>query len=94
VTVTNTGSVAGEDVVQLYVRALDSRVERARRELKAFARIRLEPGAATQVVLEIPVRELAWYDEKRGWVVEPGRYLLMAGHHAEDARALEQVVTL
>jgi beta-glucosidase len=94
VTVTNTGSVAGEDVVQFYVRALDSRVERARRELKAFARVRLEAGAATQVVLEVPVSELAYRDEKRGWVVEPGRYLLLAGHHAEDASALEKVITL
>jgi beta-glucosidase len=94
VTVTNTGSVAGGDVVQLYVRALDSRVERARRELKAFARVRLEPGAATPVVLEVPVSELAYRDEKHGWVVEPGRYLLLAGHHAEDASALEKVMTL
>ena len=94
VTVTNTGSIAGEDVVQLYVRALDSHVERARRELKAFARVRLEPGAATQVVLEVPVSELAYYEEKRGWVMEPGRYLLLAGHHAEDASALEKVITL
>jgi beta-glucosidase len=69
-------------------------VERARRELKAFARVRLEPGAAAQVALEIPVSELAWYDEKRGWVVDPGRYLLLAGHHAEDASALEKVITL
>jgi beta-glucosidase len=94
VTVTNTGRIAGEDVVQLYVRALDSRVERARRELKAFARVRLEPGAAAQVILEVPVSELAYRDDKRGWVVEPGRYLLLAGHHAEDASALEKIVTL
>ena len=93
-TVTNTGQVAGEDVVQLYVRALDSRVERARRELKAFARVRLEPGVSAPVVLEVPVAELAYRDEKRGWVVEPGRYLLLAGHHAEDASALQTVVTL
>ena len=92
VTVTNTGGAAGEEVVQLYVRALDSRVERARRELKAFARVSLAPGASRPVVLEVPVSELAYYDEKRGWVVELGRYLLLAGHHAEDAGALEKVV--
>jgi beta-glucosidase len=69
-------------------------VERARRELKAFARVRLQPGAAARVVLQVPVSELAYYDEKRGWVVEPGRYLLFAGHHAEDAAAPETVVTL
>jgi hypothetical protein len=62
--------------------------------LKAFARVRLEPGTATQVALEVPVSELAYYDEKRGWVVEPSRYLLLAGHHAEDTAALEKIVTL
>ncbi len=94
VTVANTGARAGEEVVQIYVRAPGSPVERARRELKAFARVHLEPGASAPVTLQIPVSELAWYDEKRGWVVEPGRYLLLAGRDAEDADALEAVVSL
>lgn len=94
VTVENAGSMAGDEVVQLYVRALDSKVERARRELKAFARVRVEPGAAAAATLEIPVKDLAYYDETRGWVVEPGRYLLLAARHAEDAAALERTVAI
>lgn len=94
VTVENTGRVAGDEVVQLYVRALDSRVERARRELKAFTRVRVEPGASATATLEVPIADLAYYDERRGWVVEPGRYVLMAARHAEDAGALEQTVTI
>jgi len=94
VTVANTGKAAGDEVVQLYVRAIDSRVERARRELKAFARVALAPGASAPVALEIPVAELAYYDERRGWVVEPGRYLLLVGRHAEDAGALEKIVVV
>jgi len=94
VTVANTGDVAGEEVVQLYVRALDSKVERARRELKAFARVHLAAGASETVILQVPAAELAYYDANAGWVVEPGRYLLLAGRHAEDPHALEAVVTI
>jgi beta-glucosidase len=94
VTVENTGRIAGDEVVQLYVRALDSKVERARRELKAFARVHVEAGASVPVTLEVPVADLAYYDEKRGWVVEPGRYLLLAARHAEDAGALEKTVVI
>ena len=93
VTVTNTGGAAGEEVVQLYVRALDSQVERASRELKAFARVRLEPGASGTVELNLPVSELAYYDEARGWTLEPGRYALVAARNVEDA-GLEQVVKI
>jgi beta-glucosidase len=92
VTVANTGSAAGEEVVQLYVRALDSRVERARRELKAFKRVSLAAGTSAAVSLDVPVSELAYYDEKSGWVTEPGRYLLLAGRHAEDAESIEKIV--
>jgi beta-glucosidase len=94
VTVKNAGARAGDEVVQLYVRALDSKVERARRELKAFRRVRVEAGASAEVVLEIPAAELAYYDVSRGWVVEPGRYALLAAKHAEDEGGLEQVIRI
>jgi beta-glucosidase len=93
VTVANCGAVAGDEVVQLYARALDSQIERAPRELKAFTRVRLEPGASATATLELPVSELAYYDEARGWTVEPGRYAFVAARHAEDA-GLEQVVRI
>ena len=93
ITVRNSGSIAGEDVVQVYVRALDSRVERARRELKAYHRVALEPGTSASVTFEIPVAELAYYDDCRGWVAEPGRYLLISGRHAEDS-GLETMVVV
>jgi hypothetical protein len=78
--------------VQLYVRALDSKVEGAGRELKAFARVHVDAGGRRDVTLEIPVEELAYYDTGRGWVVEAGRYALVAARHAEDERALERVI--
>ena len=66
--------MAGEEVVQLYVSALGSSVERAPLELKAFARVALAPGERWTLQFTVPVADLAWYDESRGWVVEPIEY--------------------
>lgn len=88
VKVTNTGLVAGEEVVQIYVAAAGSKVERAPRELKGFARVALQPGETQTVRVEIPVRDLAYYDEQSGWTVEPLEYELIAGRHSLDPAAL------
>ena len=61
--ITNTGELSGEEVVQLYVAALGSKVERASKELKAFTRVALQPGETKNIRLEIPVSHLATYDE-------------------------------
>jgi beta-glucosidase len=86
--VTNTGKVAGEEVVQLYVAPQGSAVERAPRELKAFARVTLEPGRTRPVRLEVPVSDLAYYDAERGWVVEPIPYDVIVGRSAGDDDAV------
>jgi len=88
VDVTNTGATAGEEVVQLYVSARGSRVERAARELKAFARVALAPAVTQEVVLSVPVADLAYYDTSRGWVVEPIGYEVIIARHAHDERGL------
>ena len=88
VDVTNTGNVAGDEVAQLYVSAPGSRVERAPRELKAFARVMLAPGETRRVALNVPVADLAYYDAARGWTVEPLEYEAIVARHAEDASAL------
>ncbi len=84
VDVTNTGGVAGDELVQLYVTARGSRVERARRELKAFARVSLAPGETRKIALRVPVADLAYYDPARGWTVEPIEYEAIIARHAED----------
>jgi beta-glucosidase len=86
--VTNCGPVAGDTVVQIYVAAPASRVERAPKELKAFRRIGLKPGETKTVQVDIPVKDLAYYDEQSGWTVEPTSYTLIAGQHSLDDRAL------
>jgi beta-glucosidase len=88
VDVTNTGQVAGDDVVQLYVAVHGSEVERAPRELKAFARVHLAPGERRTVHLSVPASELAWFDESRGWVIEPTECEALVAHHAHDGTPL------
>ena len=88
VEVTNSGTAAGDEVVQLYVSAPGSRVERAPRELKAFARETLAPGETRRIALSLPVADLAYYDPARGWTVEPLEYEAVIARHAEDQSGL------
>jgi beta-glucosidase len=86
--ITNTGEVAGEEVVQLYVGARSSQVERAPKELKAFTKVSLAPGETRTVRLAVPAANLAYYHEGGGWIVEPGDYEVIVGRHSLDGEAL------
>jgi beta-glucosidase len=89
VEITNAGAASGEEVVQLYVAAEGSRVERARKELKAFARVALDPGETRTVRLSVSAADLAFFDAAAsGWVVEPITYTAIVGRHALDPNAL------
>jgi beta-glucosidase len=89
VEVTNAGATPGEEVVQLYVAAEGSKVERAPKELKAFARVALSPGETRTVRLSVPAADLAYFDAATsGWVVEPINYAAILGRHAADPDAL------
>ena len=94
VTVTNTGDRPGDEVVQLYVAALESNVERAPKELKAFARISLAPGESRSIELAVPAANLAYYEPGQGWVVESGRYQTIVGRHSLDPDALRAEFTI
>ena len=88
VTVTNTGSRAGSDVVQLYVRDVDSTMYRPDRELRAFAKVHLEPGAAERVRLPLDERAFAFYDvDAARWRVESGTFELLVGASSQDIRS-------
>jgi beta-glucosidase len=92
--VTNTGDMAGEEVVQLYVGARSSAVERAPKELKAFIKVRLEPGQTRTIHLAVPASQIAYYDETTGGIVEPGHYEVIVGRHSLDEQALRTHVTI
>jgi beta-glucosidase len=84
----NTGTRSGEEVVQVYVRARDSRLARPASELRAFGRVSLEPGEARTVSFALPRRAFEHYDvERRRWEVEPGAYEVLAGASSADIRA-------
>ncbi len=78
--VANVGPLAGEEVVQLYVGYPASEVDRPVKELKGFARIRLEPGESKRVSFTLRAKDLAYYDpESHRWVVEKTAYDVYVG---------------
>ena len=78
--VTNTGSCAGSEVVQLYVSDVKSSLPRPLKELKAFKKVFLQPGETQNVTLTIDVNALSFYDDsKQNWVAEPGDFVALIG---------------
>ncbi|WP_094980750.1 glycoside hydrolase family 3 C-terminal domain-containing protein [Rhodococcus pyridinivorans] len=87
VTVTNTGGRAGAEVVQVYVGAPGSSVARAPRELKGFAKVRLDSGESQRVAVSIRRDDLAYWDTRvDSWVVEGGTYSIDIGASSRDIR--------
>jgi beta-glucosidase len=87
VTVTNTGSRAGKEVVQVYVSPPASAVARPVRELKAFAKVALEPGQSRRVRLDLTRRDLSYFHTRQGrWVLESGEYGVEVGASSRDLR--------
>jgi beta-glucosidase len=82
--VTNTGDVEGDEVIQVYVRDPVATVTRPVLELKAFARVHLPAGATKQVVFRIPVGQLGFYDSSLTYVVEPGDVEVHVGTSSRD----------
>ena len=86
VSLKNTGSVAGKEVVQLYVRDVVSSVVTPVKQLKAFSKPFLQPGEMQTVVLKLPIQELALYDLSMKKVVEEGEYEIQIGTASDDIR--------
>jgi beta-glucosidase len=83
--VTNTGAVAGDEVAQLYVSAVGSRVERAPKDLKAFARVHVEPGQTREVRFVVRAADLAFWDTVAGaFEVEAISYMVRVGGSSAD----------
>ena len=84
VTVTNTGAVKGDEVVQAYIHDELSSVVRPLKQLAAFRRITLEPGESREVELEIPNRQFALWDRNMNFRVEEGWFEVWLGRNAEE----------
>ena len=92
VTVTNTGSVPGREVVQVYAGLAESAVRRPTRELRGFGDVELGPGASADVVIRIRRSDLAYWSVREDrWVVETGRYTLDVGASSRDIRTTATV---
>ena len=92
VAVKNTGRRAGDEVVQLYVRHVNSRVQRPLKELKDFARIHLAPQEEKSVKLSLPASRLAyWNAETDRWVVEKDQIEITVGGSSADARVKKTI---
>ncbi|MFT4213405.1 MAG: glycoside hydrolase family 3 C-terminal domain-containing protein [Microbacterium sp.] len=92
VPVTNTGAVAGREVVQVYTSLPGSAVQRPPRELKGFAVVSVEPGETVTAEVELRRSELAYWDLRvDGWIVEGGEYTIEVGASSRDIRATTSV---
>lgn len=83
---TNTGTEAGAEVVQVYVGATQSSVERQKKLLKGFAKIWLKPGETATVSIPVDRDELRYFsNEQRQWIFDPGIYRFYVGSCADEA---------
>jgi beta-glucosidase len=83
----NLGEMEADEVAQLYVKRIGSKVERPEKELEAFERVTLKAGETKKVTLEFPVSELAhWDNETNGWILEPGKIEILVGSASDDIR--------
>ena len=92
VRVTNTGQRAGSDVVQVYVKPLQPSVFRPVHELKAFAKVHLEPGESREVSLVLGPRAFSVWRPGEGWNVDPGEYEVQVAASSRDVRAVLPLV--
>ena len=92
VTVKNTGSLAGKEVVQIYVAPPAEGMFRPARELRAYTKVELAPGESKNVELALDRRAFAYYDVQAGeWRVDEGMYAIEAGSSSRDIRLTQAV---
>lgn len=85
VTVTNTGTLAGKEIVQLYVRDVESKVIRPEKELKGFAKVNLQPGERKTVTFTLNKRSFAYYNvDLQDWHVESGSFEILVGKSSQE----------
>lgn len=88
VTITNTGSRAGDEIVQLYIHDIYATSTRPVKELKGFRKVHLEPGASAQVDFTLNKDDLSYYNHDLQWVCEPGDFEIMIGPNSRDTEGV------
>jgi len=83
--VKNTGAFDGDEVVQLYVRNLDSKEEQPLKSLRGFKRVHIARNKDTNIGLSLKIEDLKYFNVKKNdFVVDPGRYEILIGSSSED----------
>jgi beta-glucosidase len=93
-TVTNTGEMAGAEVVQLYIRDLFSSVTRPVKELKDFRKVFLQPGESKTIEFVISSEKLAFFNIDFDYTAEPGQFELLLGNSSVDSTLQKLMLTL
>lgn len=86
ITVTNTGRLAGDEVVQCYIRDLSADIARPLKELKGFEKIRLAPGAARTVTFNLTKEDLAYWNADLKRKADPGRFKVYIGGNSQEVK--------
>jgi beta-glucosidase len=86
VAITNTGKLAGEEVVQLYIQDPAASVSRPVRELKNFRKIMLQPGETKEVSMEVTTDDLSFYNSNLDYCWESGDFMVYVGANSRDAK--------
>lgn len=92
-TVTNTGKRTGEEIVQVYVRDVESSLPRPEKELRGFTKVLLQPGESRRVAFSLDKRAFAHYDvTAHAWVVEAGQFEILVGASSRDIRLSQTII--
>ncbi|HTD98995.1 MAG TPA: beta-glucosidase BglX [Mucilaginibacter sp.] len=86
VVVSNTGKLAGEEVVQLYIADPVASISRSVKELKNYQKISLQPGEQKQVTFDITANDLKFYNNKLSYDWEPGQFVIQIGTNSSDVK--------
>ncbi len=89
----NSGKIAGEEVVQLYLRDMVAQPLRPVKELKDFQKVMLEPGETKTLTFTIDREKLSFYNDRLEWITQPGEFKVMIGSASDDIR-LEDIFRL
>ena len=82
---TNTGDIDGKEVVQVYIGKKNSKIKRAKKELKGFKKVAVSRNESIELNINIDVKELAYYDQKSAsWKVEKGNYIIYVGNGSRN----------
>ncbi|KNY30043.1 glycoside hydrolase family 3 N-terminal domain-containing protein [Pseudobacteroides cellulosolvens] len=92
VDITNTGSLKGTEIVQLYINDIYSSVTTPIKELKGFARVTIDPGQTKNVKIKLPAEALSLINRELKRVVEPGEFEIMIGSSSRDCDLLKDII--